>query len=319
MAADVLKYAIGNSSSTMSSSSINNTAITLPLTSDTNFAAKSGEGLVLIDEGEATEELAYSESKSGATLSIPLVNRGLEGGSAQAHVSGATVKGILTAGMWNNLIDAVSTVVSKVTGLLDVTKVVDLTTAQTLTNKTLTSPKINENVAVTSSATELNLLDGVTSLPTKATAANVVTGTLDTAYTTPKAIHDSGILTTKIVGIQVVDAAVSTSTGDGKAFFRVPLELTGMNLTGIAASVYTAGTTNSTTVNIRNKTDSQDMLSALMAIETGETDTSTSAQPGTINASYDDVVTGDILAIDVDTISTTAAKGLYVEMRFALP
>ena len=31
---------------------------------------------------------------------------------------------------------------------------------ETLTNKTLTSPKINENVAVTSTATELNLLDG---------------------------------------------------------------------------------------------------------------------------------------------------------------
>jgi hypothetical protein len=33
---------------------------------------------------------------------------------------------------------------------------------ETLTNKTLTSPKINEDVAVTSTATELNLLDGST-------------------------------------------------------------------------------------------------------------------------------------------------------------
>ena len=37
---------------------------------------------------------------------------------------------------------------------------VSLVSADTLTNKTLTSPKINENVAVTSTATELNLLDG---------------------------------------------------------------------------------------------------------------------------------------------------------------
>jgi hypothetical protein len=35
---------------------------------------------------------------------------------------------------------------------------------ETLTNKTLTAPKINENVAVTSTATELNLLDGVSGL-----------------------------------------------------------------------------------------------------------------------------------------------------------
>lgn len=36
-----------------------------------------------------------------------------------------------------------------------------LTGTQTLTNKTLTSPKINENVAMTSTSTELNVLDGI--------------------------------------------------------------------------------------------------------------------------------------------------------------
>ena len=41
---------------------------------------------------------------------------------------------------------------------------VTLTGTQTLTNKTLTSPKINENVALTANATELNLLDGVSGL-----------------------------------------------------------------------------------------------------------------------------------------------------------
>ncbi len=42
------------------------------------------------------------------------------------------------------------------------TGVVTLTGTQTLTNKTLTAPKINEDVAVTSTATELNILDGAT-------------------------------------------------------------------------------------------------------------------------------------------------------------
>ena len=188
MAVDKLQYAIGNSASTTSSSSISNSDITLPITSDTNFAAKSGEGLVLVDEGEATEEIAYSASKSGATLSIPLANRGLEGGSAQAHTSGATVKGILTAGMWNNLIDALTNVVLKTTGALDTTKVTDLTTAQTLTNKTLTSPKINENVALTATSTELNLCHGATLLPVnKASAAETNTGSDDTKFVTPLA------------------------------------------------------------------------------------------------------------------------------------
>jgi hypothetical protein len=47
---------------------------------------------------------------------------------------------------------------------IDTATTVDKTTAQTLTNKTLTSPKINEDVALTSTATELNLLDGVSGL-----------------------------------------------------------------------------------------------------------------------------------------------------------
>ena len=41
--------------------------------------------------------------------------------------------------------------------------VVGTTDTQTLTNKTLTSPKINEDVALTATATELNYVDGVTS------------------------------------------------------------------------------------------------------------------------------------------------------------
>lgn len=41
--------------------------------------------------------------------------------------------------------------------------VATLTGTQTLTNKTLTSPKINEDVVVTATATELNFTDGVTS------------------------------------------------------------------------------------------------------------------------------------------------------------
>ena len=46
-------------------------------------------------------------------------------------------------------------------------RLVSTASTATLTNKTLTSPKINEDVAVTSTATELNLLDGVTATTTE--------------------------------------------------------------------------------------------------------------------------------------------------------
>ena len=50
-------------------------------------------------------------------------------------------------------------------------------TTDTLTNKTLTSPKINEDVAVTATATELNLLDGVTSSTAELNILDGVTST----------------------------------------------------------------------------------------------------------------------------------------------
>ena len=127
MAVDSLQYAIGNSASTTLSAGVTNSDTSAPLVSDTNFNAKSGEGMALIDEGAATEEFAYATTKAGGALTIPLANRGLEGGSAQAHASGATVKGIVSAGMWNNLVDAMTNVVLKTTGAVDTSKVMKIT------------------------------------------------------------------------------------------------------------------------------------------------------------------------------------------------
>ena len=60
---------------------------------------------------------------------------------------------------------------------------------QTFTNKTLTSPKINEDVAVTSTATELNILDGVT---TTTAEINLIDG--GTARGTTAVASGDGIL-----------------------------------------------------------------------------------------------------------------------------
>ena len=56
-------------------------------------------------------------------------------------------------------------------------RLVSTASTATLTNKTLTSPKINEDVAVTSTATELNLLDGVTSTTAELNILDGVTST----------------------------------------------------------------------------------------------------------------------------------------------
>lgn len=116
MSVPKLKYSSGNSASTTPSGAIGDSDTTFPLTSDTNFSAKSGEGMVIVGEGTANKEYAYATGKSGSSLTVPLANRGLEGTSATGHTTAETVKGILTAGMWNDMVDALKNILDQTTG-----------------------------------------------------------------------------------------------------------------------------------------------------------------------------------------------------------
>ena len=61
----------------------------------------------------------------------------------------------------------------------------------TLTNKTLTSPKINEDVAVTSTATELNVLDGITAVVGELNALDIGATAIGTAVASKAVILDA--------------------------------------------------------------------------------------------------------------------------------
>ena len=77
--------------------------------------------------------------------------------ASQPHSASVTNTMLLPAGASSTLVSLVST--------------------DTLTNKTLTSPKINEDVAVTATATEINILDGVTSTTAELNILDGVTST----------------------------------------------------------------------------------------------------------------------------------------------
>jgi hypothetical protein len=95
-----------------------------------------------VDTQITAEDLDF-QADSGGALSIDLDSETLT-------FTGGT--GIDTSGSGNAVTFAIDSTVTTLSG------------TQTLTNKTLTSPKINEDVALTSTATELNLLDGVSGL-----------------------------------------------------------------------------------------------------------------------------------------------------------
>lgn len=157
--------------------------------------------------------------------------------------------------------------------------------------------------------------DTATGVVELATTAETTTGTDATRAVTPDGLAGSTIFGRKALSIQVVDGATDIGTGDGKAYITIPEALNGMNLVRAQATVVTAGTTNATTVMIHNKTDAADMLSGAISIASA----GTVGTVGTINAATDDVATDDVIRIDVDSVSTTAPKGLMVVLEFQLP
>lgn len=121
--------------------------------------------------------------------------------------------------------------------------------------------------------------------------------------------------TIKIVMLKIIDDATTLTTGDGKLSFVIPSEMNNFNLTNAQAFVSTVSSSGNPTVQIANVTDSVDMLTTKITIDSSEFTSYTAATPSVIDTTKDDVVTGDILRIDVD-VAGTGAKGLGVVLTF---
>jgi hypothetical protein len=127
------------------------------------------------------------------------------------------------------------------------------------------------------------------------------------------------VLGREVIQVLVTDpAGDDLETGDGKAYVRVPAKCSGFDLVAVAAAVTTASSSGTPTIQIYNVTQAADMLSTRITIDANETDSSTAASAAAIDTGNDDVATGDLLRIDVDTAGT-GTKGLIVEMTFQLP
>ena len=122
----------------------------------------------------------------------------------------------------------------------------------------------------------------------------------------------------KTIILKVIADGANLVTGDAQMHVTIPDQFDGMNLVGVGAAVYTASSSGTPTIQVRNTTDSQDMLSTRITIDANELTSYSAAAPAVINTSYDDVVKGDQLQIDVD-VAGTGAKGLEVHLKFALP
>jgi len=114
--------------------------------------------------------------------------------------------------------------------------------------------------------------------------------------------------------IQIVGSTTDVDTSSGIFYFRAPSEINGMVLKRAQAFVNTAGTTNPTTIQVRNMTQfpSNDALNLAISIASGDT----AGTIGTVDTAYDAVATDDQIKIYVTGESTTKAQGLQVVLEW---
>lgn len=115
--------------------------------------------------------------------------------------------------------------------------------------------------------------------------------------------------------IQLLITDTTLATGDSQIHFFIPPELDSWDLVDADAAVSVVSTTGTPTIQIRNVTDAADMLSTKITIDSGEKTSYTAAIAPVIDTANDSVVTGNELAIDVDSAGT-GAEGLNVILQF---
>ena len=156
-----------------------------------------------VDAQITAEDLDF-QADSGGALSIDLDSETLT-------FTGGT--GIDTSGSGNAVTFAIDSTVATLAG------------TQTFTNKTLTSPKINENVALTASATELNLLDGVSGLAqadftklaavdSSASELNLVDGSSAGTIVNSKAVIYGSSGEVNATTLQIAGTSINSTAGE---------------------------------------------------------------------------------------------------------
>lgn len=163
---------------------------------------------------------------------------------------------------------------------------------------------------VTPGATGLALLDDAT-----ASAARDTLGASSGLF--PASVLASNVKT-RTIAFACFGPVSSVVVGDGAAEIYIPASLNGFNITSVHAKVRTAGTTGTTDIQLRRVRAGTpaDVLSTKLTVDSAETGSET-ATPAVINASNDDLATGDYLYVDVDAVSTTPPKGLIVTIELS--
>lgn len=120
----------------------------------------------------------------------------------------------------------------------------------------------------------------------------------------------------RIIELKLFDDTTIVTTGDNKLVFCIPASLDGAVLQDAQAFVSTVSSSGTPTVQLRNVTNSADMLSTVITIDINEKTSYTATTPRVIDPRYNVVHTGDIISVDVDVAGTgTMGLGVILELQ----
>jgi len=204
---------------------------------------------------------------------------------AQPHSASVTNTMLLPAGANSTLVSLVST--------------------DTLTNKTLTSPKINEDVAVTSTATEINVLDGITAVVGELNALDIGSTAVGTAVASKAVILDSnkdytGIRNFTITGnLSVAGTTTTVDTVTMEAANAIVFE--GATADAHETTLTIVDPTADRTINLPNQSGTIPVLAAA-------SNTAITSTPAEINV-LDGItaVVGELNALDIGSTAVGTA------------
>ena len=277
-----------------------------------SWQAISATNITVADTASATCWVGLWEAATGSQA--PKSDAGLTYAATTGILTATGFAGPLVGNVTGNCSGSAGTVAT-ITGLAPDTATTQATQASITTCSNLVT------VGILSGGNATAVVDAASTTAAGkveiAIASEVDTGTDATRAISPDSLAGSALGTKNVVVKCIADDTVLT-TGDGKAHFTIPIELTGMNLVSVGAHVYGVSSSGTPTFQIHNLTDTTDMLSTLITIDANEKDSSTAATPAVINGAADDVVTGDEIRFDCD-VAGTGADGMEIRMGFRLP
>jgi len=189
---------------------------------------------------------------------------------------------------------------------------VSLVSADTLTNKTLTSPKINENVAVTSTASEINALDGITAVVGELNALDIGSTAVGTAVASKAVILDSNKDYTGLRNF-TVSGELDAATGDfsGNVDVDGTLEADAITINGTAIASVLSPIAGGTGIVTTGAINAGSITSGFGTIDTGASAITTTGLISGGSLDIDNVlINGTTIGHTDDTDLLTVADGL---------